>query len=101
MSSRPAPRKSGRAPKPEPLDSTPASALESLEAVTLDALCAAVFLQNLHRTPDVGPKSRFLSQIATDLELAIIERRPKELTDRLCLDIAATALRILEQGDGH
>ena len=93
MSSRPAPRKSGRAPKQGPL--------ESLEQITLDALYAAVFLQNLRRTPDVGPKSRFLSQIATDLELAIIEKRPKELTDRMCLDIAATALRILEQGDGH
>jgi len=93
VTSRPAPRKSGRAPKQEPLD--------SLLQVTLDALLAAVFLQNLLGTPDVGPKSRFLSQIATDLELAIIERRPKELTDRLCLDIAATALRILEQGDGH
>lgn len=93
MTSRPAPRKSGRAPKPEPL--------HSLEQVTLDALYAAVFLQNLRGTPDVGPKSRFLSQIATDLELALIERRPKDVTDRLCLDIAATALRILEQGDGH
>jgi hypothetical protein len=76
-------------------------ALGSLEQLTLDALDAAVFLQNLRRTPDVGTKSAFLSQIATDLELALIERRPKELTDRLCLDIAATALRILEQGDGR
>lgn len=100
MTNRPAPRKSGRAPKREP-DEVTVTALDSLESVTLEALRAAVFLQNLHRTPDVGPKSRFLSQIATDLELALIERRPKELTDRLCLDVAATALRILEQGDGH
>ena len=100
MTSRPSPRKSGRAPKREPHDSVPPTALASLEELTLDALRAAVFLQDIRRTPDVGPKSRFLSQIATDLELALIERRPKELTDRLCLDVAATALRILEQGDG-
>ena len=103
MSTRPSPRKSGRAPKREPSDSLPppVSALDSLELATVDALRAAVFLQDIRRTPDVGPKSRFLSQIATDLELALIERRPKEVTDRLCLDVAATALRILEQGDGH
>ena len=99
MTSRPAPRKSGRAPKHD--DSLPVTALHSLEQITLDALYAAVYLQNLRGTPDTGPKSAFLSQIATDLELALIERRPRELTDRLCLDIAATALRILEQGDGR
>lgn len=70
-----------------------------LEPVTLDALQATVFLQNHRRAP--GLKSRHLSRVATDLELAFIEKRPKKLTDRLCLDIAAMALRILEQGDGH
>jgi hypothetical protein len=67
----------------------------------LRALEATVHVQNLRRTPDVGPKSRYLSRIAADLELALIEKRPRELTDRLCLDVAATALRLLEQGDGH
>ncbi len=99
MTSRPAPRKSGRAPKRE--QSEPPTALDSLELLTLDALRAAVFLQNLKRTPELGPKSRYLSEGACDLELAIIEGQPKDVIDRLCLDIAATALRILEQGDGH
>jgi hypothetical protein len=91
VTSRPAPRKSGRAPK-----------RDVIEPHTLDALKAAVVLQN-HRRGGHGHglKSRHLSRIATDLELAFIEKRPRELTDQLCLDIAATALRILEQGDGH
>jgi hypothetical protein len=67
----------------------------------LHALAVTVHVQNLRHVPDVGPKSRYLSRIAADLELALIEKRPKELIDRLCLDVAATALRILEQGDGH
>jgi hypothetical protein len=67
----------------------------------LHALKVTVHVQNLRNTPDVGPKSRFLSRIAADLELAFIEKRPREVTDRLCLDVAATALRLLEQGDGH
>lgn len=67
----------------------------------LHALEVSVHVQNLRHIPDVGPKSRYLSRIATDLELAIIERKSRQETDRLCLDVAATALRILEQGDGH
>lgn len=67
----------------------------------LHALKVTVHVQNLRNVPDVGPKSRYLSRIAADLELAIIEKRPREQTDRLCLDVAATALRLLEQGDGH
>jgi hypothetical protein len=87
-------RKSGRVPKGErPID--------GLEPLTHDALDAAVYLQNHRLTPGKSPKSRHLSRIATDLELAFIERKPKDETDRLCLDVAATALRILEQGDGH
>jgi hypothetical protein len=87
-------RRSGRAPKGE-------RPIEGLEALTHEALDAAVFLQNHTPAPGKGPKSRHLSRIASDLELAMIEHKPKEQTDRLCLDIAATALRILEQGDQH
>ena len=90
-SSRPAPRKSGRAPKRD--------ALDSLLQVTLDRLCTVVTLQATKG--GYGLKSRHLSRVATDLELAFIERKGKDLTDRLCLDIAATALLILERGDGH
>lgn len=92
--SRVPPRKSGRAPKLE------AAPIEPLEPLTLQALKAAVYIQN-----DQGPratgksKARHLSNAAADLELALILKKPKELTDRLCLDVAATALRILEQGD--
>lgn len=68
---------------------------------TLHALKITVHVQNLRHAPDVGPKSRYLTRIATDLELALIDKKSKQETDRLCLDIAATALRILEQGDGH
>jgi hypothetical protein len=75
--------------------------IEPLDPLTLEALKAAVFLQNQRHGAGHGLKSRHLSRIATDLELALIEKRPKDLTDRLCLDVAATALRILEQGDGH
>jgi hypothetical protein len=63
----------------------------------IERLRVALCLQNSH--PRHGLKSRHLSRIATDLELALIEKRPKDETDRLCLDVAATALRILEQGD--
>lgn len=97
-SSRPAPRKSGRAPKPDP--SEPPTALDCLESLTLEALRAAVFIQNLDRTPDIGPKSRYLSQLSLELELGLLQKAPKVETDRLCLSIAAAALRILEQGDG-
>jgi hypothetical protein len=89
VTNRPAPRKSGRAPKRERSD--------VLDGLTLDALQAEVILQNHRRRH--GLKSRHLSRIATDLELALIEKRPKDVTDRLCLDVAACALRILEQGD--
>jgi hypothetical protein len=94
MTDRPPRRQSGRAPKA-------LLPFRALEALTHNALDAAAYVQNTKGTPDVGPKSRYLSRIATDLELAIIERRPKDQTDRMCLDVAATALRILEQGDGH
>jgi hypothetical protein len=71
-----------------------------LESDTLDALRAAVFLQNLQKRPDIGPKSRYLSESACDLELAIIEKQPRSVIDQLCIDVAAIALRIREQGDG-
>ncbi len=99
MSQRPAPRKSGRAPKRD--DSEPPTALDSLERDTLEALRAAVFLQNMRKLPDVGPKSRHLSDCVCDLEMALIDKQPKEITDPMCIDIAALVLRIREQGDGH
>lgn len=95
------PRPSRHAPRFEATDELFAPFDPPLADEVLRALLVTVHVQNLRGTPDVGPKSRFLSRIAADLELAIIERRPRELTDRLCLDIAATALRILEQGDGR
>jgi hypothetical protein len=85
MSTRPAPRKSGRAPRRPPL-----------EPETLDELHAALS-QSQRRH---GPRSRYLSRVAADLELAIIERRPQALIDSLCIEVAATALRIRQQGDG-
>jgi len=107
----PAPRESGRAPRIEtrettdelfePLDPFTQPLSRQLPGPILRALETTVHVQNLRGTPDVGPKSRYISRIAADLELALIEKRPRELTDRLCLDIAATALRLLEQGDGH
>jgi hypothetical protein len=100
VTNRPAPRKSGRAPKREP-DEVVATPLDSLERVTLDALLAAVFLQNLRSAPDTGTKSSCLAELASDLQLALLQKMPKDHTDRLCLDLAAMALRLLEQGDGH
>lgn len=97
-SSRPAPRESGRAPRRD--SSQPPSALDCLESDTLDALRAAVFLQNLQKTPDIGPKSRYLSQCACDIELAILDGKPKSVIDQLCVEAAAVCLRIREQGDG-
>jgi hypothetical protein len=97
VTSRPAPRKSGRAPKSD----RGAQLIGVLEPATLQALEAAVYLQNQRHVPDVGPKSRYLSEGACDLELAIIEGQPKHVIERLCIDIAATALRIREQGDGR
>jgi hypothetical protein len=94
-------RKSGRAPRFAGSDEFFGPFDPPLTGEIMRALEITVHVQNLRHVPDVGPKSRYLSRIATDLELAIIERRPREQTDRLCLDIAATALRILEQGDGH
>ena len=91
MTSRPAPRKSGRVPRHEPLP--------ALEQSTLDRLDSVVSLQRLKG--GYGLKSRHLSRIATDLELALIEKKPKDFIERLCLDVAATALSILERGDGH
>jgi hypothetical protein len=101
MTDRAAPRRSGRAPRFGPANEFFAPFDPPVPGEILRALEITVHTQNLRNTPDVGPKSRFLSRIAADLELALIERRPKEVTDRLCLDVAATALRILEQGDGH
>jgi hypothetical protein len=98
VTSRPAPRKSGRAPKRDQID---IELVEALEQLTVDALRSAVHAQNQRRGHGHGLKSRHLSRIATDLELALIEHKPKDVTDRLCLDVAACALRILEQGDGH
>jgi hypothetical protein len=94
--SHPPPRKSGRAPRRNPIELDLGEALEQL---TVDALRSAVHEQNQRRGHGHGLKSRHLSRVATDLELALIEKRPKHVTDRLCLDVAATALRILEQGD--
>jgi hypothetical protein len=95
------PRPSRHAPRFAATDELFAPFEPPLADEVVHALKVTVHVQNLRAVPDVGPKSRFLSRIAADLELAIIEKRPRELTDRLCLDIAATALRILEQGDGH
>jgi hypothetical protein len=92
---------SGRAPRYSGSDEFFAPFDPPIDGELLRALAVTVHVQNLRGTPDVGPKSRFLSRIAADLELALIERRPKEVIDRLCLDVAATALRLLEQGDGH
>ena len=86
-------RKSGRAPKFAVL-------FEPIEPLTIAALEAAVYLQNEKRVPDVGPKSRHLSNIASDLELALVLKKPKDVIERLCLEVAALAVRILEQGDG-
>jgi hypothetical protein len=92
---------SGRAPRFEASDEYFAPFDPPIDGELLHALAVTVHVQNLRHVPDVGPKSRYLSRIAADLELALIEKRPKELIDRLCLDVAATALRLLEQGDGH
>ena len=97
----PPPRRSGHAPRYEALDEFFGPFDPPIPGEVLHALKVTVHVQNLRHTPDIGPKSRYLSRIATDLELAIIEKRPREQTDRLCLDVAATALRILEQGDGR
>jgi hypothetical protein len=97
VSQRPAPRKSGRAPKREADELV--EVLEPLEPVTIKALETAVSRQNQRRQH--GLKSRRLSRIATHIELALIEKRPKDLIERLCIEAAATALRIKEQGDGH
>lgn len=94
-------RTSRRAPRFASSDELFAPFDPPLNDEVLHALKITVHVQNLRKVPDVGPKSRYLSRIAADLELAIIEKRPRELTDRLCLDVAATALRLLEQGDGH
>lgn len=87
------PRESGPAPRGE------GPSVAGLELETHHALDAAAFVQaskeGLHRRS----RSARLSRLASDLELAIIEKRPPARTNRLCLDIAALALRILEQGD--
>lgn len=95
------PRRSRRAPRFESTDEFFGPFDPPIPGEVLHALKVTVHVQNLRGVPDVGPKSRYLSRIAADLELALIEQRPREQTDRLCLDIAATALRLLEQGDGH
>lgn len=100
MSDRSGP-KSRRPPRFEASDEFFAPFEPPIPGEVLQALKVTVHVQNLRKVPDVGPKSRYLSRIAADLELAIIEKRPREQTDRLCLDVAATALRLLEQGDGH
>jgi hypothetical protein len=89
LTTRPTPRESGRVPKPE-LGSV-------LAPSTLEALRAAVTRQNARR--GVGLKSRQLSHVASQLELALIEGRPFEQIARLCIDAAALSLRLLEQGD--
>jgi hypothetical protein len=95
--SRPPPRKSGRAPRM----AAPAPDAQDASLPTFSRLSRAMQVQNARKVPDTGTKSRHLTRIATDLELAFIRRQPREVTDQLCLDIAATALRILEQGDGR
>lgn len=95
-----APRGSHRAPRFDNSDEFFAPFDPPVKGELMHALKVTVHVQNLRNAPDVGPKSRYLSRIAADLELAIIEGRPREQTDRLCLDVAAVALRILEQGDG-
>ena len=94
-------RRSGRAPRFSATDELFVPFDPPLEEEVLHALRVTVHVQNLRNVPDVGPKSRYLSRIAADLELALIEGRPQALVDRLCLDVAATALRLLAHGDGH
>jgi len=94
-------RRSGPAPRRSSTDELFDPFEPPLEEEVLEALRVTVHVQDLRNVPDVGPKSRYLSRIAGDLELAIIEKRPKELVDRLCLDVAATALRLLMHGDGR
>ena len=72
---------------------------EPLDPLTVDALQAMVFLQNERGVPDRGSKSQHLSRIVSDLELACVVKKPADEVERLCLDVAALALRILEQGD--
>lgn len=97
---RPPPSKSGRAPKREPGDDDDGySPVEPIARGTLVALTAAVCIQTEKRVPEMGKKSRHLSRVAADLEMAFIVHRPKAETDRLCLDVAALAIRIFEQGD--
>jgi hypothetical protein len=99
VSNRPAPRKSGRAPKREADELV--EVLEPLEPGTLAALKAEVHLQNHRRGHGHGLKSRHLSRVAADLEVALISGQPQDVIDGLCIDAAATVLRIKEQGDGH
>jgi hypothetical protein len=94
MSRRPPTRKSGRAPKSESY-----LPIEPIDPLTMQALEAAVYIQNVKGVPDVGTKAAHVSRLASDLELACVLKKPKDETDRLCLDVAALALRLLEQGD--
>lgn len=68
------------------------------QALTMDAIGAEVFVA---RTK--FPGNRFLLAALTEevgeLARALLQRKPKDEIDRECLQIAAVAIRILEEGD--
>jgi hypothetical protein len=70
-----------------------------LQQETLSALLDHVTAQNKRVRDNDGSKARQLSDLCADLELSVVVKSPKVETGRLCLEVAALALRIFEQGD--
>jgi predicted lipid carrier protein YhbT len=70
-----------------------------LQPETVEALLDQVFCQNSSEPEHAGSKARRLSDLCADLELSVIIKAPQSVTGRLCLEVAAQALRIFEQGD--
>jgi hypothetical protein len=68
-----------------------------LSPATIAALQSRVVEQSRERLG--RSKSQRLSRVASDLEQAIILRAPQLEIDRLCVEVAALALRCRENGD--
>lgn len=88
---------------PEPRESGPAprqpAAVHCLQAATVQALLEQVRTQDAREPLHAGSKVRRLANLCSDLEMAIVVNAPPDVRARLCLEVAAFALRIREQGD--
>jgi hypothetical protein len=83
----------------EPLRESGTAPRHCLQPETVDALLYRACQQDAREPLHAGSKARRLGNLCSDLEMSIVVHAPQAETQRLCVEVAAFALRIYEQGD--